>query len=790
MRFKNITIKEAGPLKDISIRFKDVNLIIGNNEDGKTTLIDIMIQNLFQKKNPFSRPFWDERFNFDDMVAVETEGEELQDELQKMSSLLVVREGKNQWRGKSLKNDLLSTGLWNEDIKEIIYGSDAIYSRINKNLGKCLGIIKSDSWLRVFNKNLLEFQAVIDAEMNRLEELKNNESFIAKNSCEQKEIDAGIFNMTESRKTSDLQNGRELIEDFFKKTDDSDKLRTDIEKLEKKELSKIQIEWDFIKKETVIIEKKIEEIKSSLNSDERLKNEKSNQIIELEKEIVDISNKLSELEVEKSKAAAQKEVKEKYFLEKKRNITGFGYEKPFIIAGIIALISGISAGLLGIAQTLNFIKLPIGYIPLLIAGSITSAAGLILIFTGIGKKQKNRQASESINEELKRLNEDYNMTFNNIRDQIKILNNQKNKISEKIKLIQNDALKLCGTDLCLERDKLLKKLDENKEKDINLTKIYFSYDDVIKEQEKLSNMKQNLFKKEKEIEDIKLKLQGRFKSDSPAHLREELEKIRNNIPDKEPVHNYNEALFNKLIEKKDEIISQISKRMQENEKIRGEISTKISEGLKSLQNGVNPEYLELFYSEIHSFRLANDIFNLYAFKEMLRIFIEKVQDDICLSEILQSSFQNIQSRLETLINGVFKVDFFKYTLSKITNGAYKDIDFLVKGNEIVLNLINKDGVSYEFSKLSTGMRNQLYFAVRLALARERFGDKKGVFILDDAFITFDEGRRKSSLELLKEYASAGWQIVYASVDEKGMERLFEEVFGNKLNKVLLKVSSA
>ena len=65
-------------------------------------------------------------------------------------------------------------------------------------------------------------------------------------------------------------------------------------------------------------------------------------------------------------------------------------------------------------------------------------------------------------------------------------------------------------------------------------------------------------------------------------------------------------------------------------------------------------------------------------------------------------------------------------------------------------------------QLSGGAYDQLYFSIRLALARKLLQGEKGFFLLDDPFIKADPRRLSRLLEMLLQLAAEGWQIIYFS----------------------------
>lgn len=79
------------------------------------------------------------------------------------------------------------------------------------------------------------------------------------------------------------------------------------------------------------------------------------------------------------------------------------------------------------------------------------------------------------------------------------------------------------------------------------------------------------------------------------------------------------------------------------------------------------------------------------------------------------------------------------------------------------------GRTYPLAQLSRGTRDQAHLALRLGLARaalEAAGlDEPGFFLLDDAFLTADWGRRERLVEASADLADEGWQVVYLTCDD-------------------------
>ncbi len=97
----------------------------------------------------------------------------------------------------------------------------------------------------------------------------------------------------------------------------------------------------------------------------------------------------------------------------------------------------------------------------------------------------------------------------------------------------------------------------------------------------------------------------------------------------------------------------------------------------------------------------------------------------------------------------------------VTGGRYRSISLLPEEKD--LEVVAADGRKFRTFQLSRGTVDQLYLAVRVALGRQRLGDRPGFFILDEAFLTSDSARLARQFELLAQLAEEGWDILYLTV---------------------------
>jgi len=100
--------------------------------------------------------------------------------------------------------------------------------------------------------------------------------------------------------------------------------------------------------------------------------------------------------------------------------------------------------------------------------------------------------------------------------------------------------------------------------------------------------------------------------------------------------------------------------------------------------------------------------------------------------------------------------------SGFTKGRY---DKLALDDDFILKAALPEQEDIDAGQLSTGTRDQLFFAVRLALSSELAGDMRAPFIFDDPFVNFDDERLKCVVELLKEI-SVKQQVIILSHDQR------------------------
>jgi DNA repair exonuclease SbcCD ATPase subunit len=103
-------------------------------------------------------------------------------------------------------------------------------------------------------------------------------------------------------------------------------------------------------------------------------------------------------------------------------------------------------------------------------------------------------------------------------------------------------------------------------------------------------------------------------------------------------------------------------------------------------------------------------------------------------------------------------------IARVTDGRYKRVRVDDANLGIDVFSPEKDGW-VPVTDLSQGTLDVVYLAARLGLVRLVTGDRRPPLILDDPFVTLDDGRAPRALELLREVAS-DFQVIYLTTSDR------------------------
>lgn len=103
----------------------------------------------------------------------------------------------------------------------------------------------------------------------------------------------------------------------------------------------------------------------------------------------------------------------------------------------------------------------------------------------------------------------------------------------------------------------------------------------------------------------------------------------------------------------------------------------------------------------------------------------------------------------------------------LTNNNY-DIKEIGESMKIILE--NKSSVEIPTELLSTGTRDSVGLAVRLALAENLLRDRKGMLVLDDCLVDMDPERKENAVKMITEFAK-NHQVIFTTCSPQTAEQL-------------------
>ncbi len=116
-------------------------------------------------------------------------------------------------------------------------------------------------------------------------------------------------------------------------------------------------------------------------------------------------------------------------------------------------------------------------------------------------------------------------------------------------------------------------------------------------------------------------------------------------------------------------------------------------------------------------------------------------------DVLREAFEEMQKTFAPIVN-----ERTSYIFSQLTCGKYKELSVSKELSVIVRD--PSGNMTFDWKFLSSGTADQLYFALRLAIA-EIFSERAGglPLFLDDPFMQYDDERSIGAAEFMKEYAA-------------------------------------
>ncbi len=744
-KINNIKIKHFGILKGVSFKPGIFNIILGNNESGKTTLLDSIIYSLFKFKG----------------------------------QIIDMREYKHTDVDITISN-----------------GNDkTVYNPKKATFANDIGMIKT----KTAQKDFIIFRSIvirgIDYDLSRDKDkyiINLLRSYISGiNFTKLKEKISSISNLTFKKKNYDKKTSDEIEDlnirlknigvikkhtsEYYNKLKDKNKIEKELSNLVKLD-GILKYYKNLIKLKRVRIENaKINEISEELSKysslaksdldkwNEHLSKIKGFEIdIKMkEKDRENIKNKIDMLN-ERIYKLGEEIDKQKSIMKQYDNLSG-EYEDYLYITTKTGRLNKISM-LLIIITALLFVLSITSY--MLLKNFIFFVAPIITILPYFLVKHRISKQNDLLNKIMKTAMknnvdlEDFGKNLNstkqrikNIEDEHSILKSEiiqlDDNITEIAEIIQNNQNNIKNIKEKIDNIRSSKQVAEIEEF-VNKLAIKSKLQDQLEYHKK----QMNIFKETSTEKNLNI--------DSIDIAFNNLEKDIN-IPIKSSI--------NKLIRKYRDLNDQnkIEYALTTVDEISMELNKYINNKNNSLSDIKNNETIIKELYKANNFADRTDL-ELSEYNIINRFNSYELLKDAAILAL--DSIDDVENNLTTDIKSLINIRNILRSIEKhmkiITNDSKlqvmmnPDNVFLLKGNQREL----------DESQLSTGTYAQLMLCIRIAIAEKLFDDKAMFFIFDDILLTFDEDRRKNTIKLFNNLIEDNWQIFYFTID-KNIKNLIE-----------------
>lgn len=143
-------------------------------------------------------------------------------------------------------------------------------------------------------------------------------------------------------------------------------------------------------------------------------------------------------------------------------------------------------------------------------------------------------------------------------------------------------------------------------------------------------------------------------------------------------------------------------------------------------------------------------------KQAERLFEKRLEKGKRLLKI-KENFENIKLKMDEQ-SFIPVITAFSNYLNLLTNGSYKATDI---DDDFNLKLKNENEVEMPLSLLSSGTYDCVALALRLAIAEYILGDNKGFLILDDCLVDLDPNRKDTAVKLISRFANKH-QVIFTT----------------------------
>ena len=755
MRLKEIVIQRYGPIRDIHLNFNPgMNVVYGANESGKTLLIDAVLKILLS----------DTITDFDEIDRVQ----------EKPEGFVVMERGVDEIKlsreetlsdyltvdSRDLRNIFV---IRNSDLTILDQGgyfrsfTDRMVGLQTKRINQILERLQVSGWLtrkdsnaslssskktdyigerKNRSKNLIKDAEgyLKQVEMEKLDEI---EYLTVKSSASVQELEYSIEEMEKARNKQRYIDATNALYKIEKKTEEIRKL----ESFEESILDNVKLQ----QQELDGLEKEITKIKESHSKDQALLQSEKKSLMELEANLEPLKSRVTE----RNNLEAKISIVQENLKSKAKTIEAAPlYWRMFLALIFPSILSFILVAALSPLQTL-FLTFPF--------------ALLMVAFIFIVLHLRAKGISHELEAEVKALLSEAaksGIESSDLRSVLKAIAKLQDQQSELARLVEGKSADMHRLEGSVESTEVT-----FKEKTIRAEKFKSDEADVLKRLhvDSIEDFSEKVETKKKLSIDIKeqvARLKGMF-SVTPENegdiesWKKELQKLEP-YKDIETKVSFDETIYESM-----------KKKLEEEELILQGLETKLEEFRSKLsdfqEEAIRTRPLNHYGEEINI--EISTISDLKELIKVLRSFIEYIDRRFNAALEAVKLFEQLASREETKVVTLFEEDKLAIELfSKFTAGRYTDLRYNPDTKTIEVAL--EGGKWLDASKLSKGAKDQLYMAVRIALAERLLPDEPAFFILDDPFLTSDTARLKKEMGLLKDLCNRGWSAIYFTVKDE------------------------
>ena len=743
MKVKEFSIMRYGPVQNTGrILLGDFNLFWGQNEDGKTLIVDALVKLLLGRgAKDFRNIDRVEEKPEGYLVLEDDRGKESKvpdrGDLTKMTgitssqccNIFVVRNSDlSISREAEFYTDVTDrlTGLRTEDISKI--------KKALRDIGKITpGNAFRDSGDEKLKTRVEEARGLLEKVRNLAVRVREEgfdelerESLSLRERV--KEIERQLQDLEDARRRERYETGKDALE----------KLTEGIEQLKRLEVYNERDEqlWRDYEKE---IEKYGEQVTDYLR-----------EMQSIQAQFDEASQKLSEQEREFKVFEDRKRDLEQVTLELKNYEMGIGKLKSdgaksrfyTVAAAVSAVLLVINILAAAVSQSAVFYGLLALFFGLMVAFAglrfsfTQKKAHLAALFERIRlnacRFEFRAGTPEELYSSIQRFEEEHRLRYERLEE----LRRNRRRLEERIQELQNKQIPVAQQKIREAEDKIQKIKAKSREESLKEYEKRLQFKEQVERQlgQQASVLKSHFGEKGKQLDENIL------------HWTEEVRKLEE-YRDRGQGVRYSEAAALALRAQKDACQRKLDELTARMEALRKEMAEVEREG-NAVLKPEEPVHCEM---SLH----------LGLIEDKLARFVDENESrkDAAIQAI--QIFEEIEREEKGKVSELFGVNsaVSRY-FNEITDGLYEEVVFDQDAG--MIRVKRRDGQVLTADKLSGGAYDQLYLSIRLALGEKLLKGNKGFFIMDDPFVKADPNRLETQIGVLRKISELGWQIIYFS----------------------------